>query len=86
MIQIKVLDGQTIYDIAKQYYGNIEAVSEILELNPDIRNNDIYLYAIDRPLLAGLKINIDEKSKKRDANTLRNIHKNIILWQERTKR
>lgn len=32
--------NQTVYDIAVQYYGTVEAVEEILRNNPELRNDD----------------------------------------------
>lgn len=80
MIQFRTVENQTVFDIAKQYYGNIEAVAEILENNPQI------VVSIDEPIPVGTMINIDTESKLRSSNVLRNITKNITLWQENSVR
>lgn len=80
MTQIKTVENQTVFDIAKQYYGNIEAVAEILENNPQI------VASMDEPIPVGKIINIDTESKLRNSNVLRNITKNITLWQENSVR
>lgn len=86
MIQIRTIENQTVFDLAKQYYGTIEAVSEIIKNNDNLCNNDLYEYELNCPLKPGLEIMIDNESKLRDANTLRKINKNITLWQEHSER
>lgn len=86
MIRIRTIENQTVFDLAKQYYGTIEAVSDILKNNENLCNDDLYEYELNRPLKPGLEIMIDDESKLRDVNTLRKINKNITLWQEHTER
>lgn len=37
---VKILPGQSIFDLAVQHYGNIEAVKYILQLNEDLNLSD----------------------------------------------
>lgn len=39
MKKIKVIDNQTILDFALNHYATAQAVAEIIELNPDIKND-----------------------------------------------
>lgn len=83
-------DNQTIFDLAVLHYGTVEAVEEILELNPDLRNdpkntsadtNDFWLCL---PIEAGSKIIINEKSRRMDKNTVKELkNEHITTWQER---
>lgn len=41
MGSITVIKNQTIYDICLQAYGTVEALSEILALNPDLQNDPL---------------------------------------------
>ena len=50
MRTISVKDNQTVLDIAMQYYGTVEAVSEILDINPGIKNDATSLVAEGREL------------------------------------
>lgn len=49
-----VSEGQNILDLAVQYYGNIEAVFDLIDDNPDVIVN------LDYVAKAGDKILIDE--------------------------
>ncbi len=46
MKTVKVKPNQTIYDIALEQYGNVEAVGEIMVNNPDLRNDPAALAAL----------------------------------------
>lgn len=46
MKTVKTIGKQTLLDLAMQYYGNIEAVSEIIGLNPGLVNNPSALYSL----------------------------------------
>ncbi len=69
MKTIIVDENQTIYDIAMEYYGNIEALEEIISLNPDI-SNDLHglerkpeVFHFDLPITNGSELIIDEESE-----------------------
>ena len=71
MRTISVKDNQTVLDIAMQYYGTAEAVSEILDIKPGIKNDATSLVAEgrelgyfypDRKLKPGVAIQIDDES------------------------
>lgn len=79
---IKVTDHQTVFDIAMQYYGNIEAVAEILSLNPAICNELHREFEIDRPVMSGSDIAIDSSSLLMRPEVIREIKQDISLWQE----
>ncbi len=46
MKTIKVKQNQTVYDIALEQYGNVEAIGEIMVNNPDLRNDPAALTAL----------------------------------------
>lgn len=46
MKTVKTIGKQTLLDLAMQHYGNIEAVSEIIGLNPDLVNNPSALHSL----------------------------------------
>ena len=50
MKTIKAKDNQILLDIALQYYGTAEAIAEILENNPGIKNDPQALVSDGRPL------------------------------------
>jgi len=81
-------NNQTIYDIAVKYYGTVEAILEILSLNPDIRNDakgsnaDISDFHFDLPIAAGSRLIINEKSPMMKKNIIKELQKEqITTWQ-----
>jgi len=81
-------NNQTLFDLAVQYYGTVEAAGEILSLNPDIRNDpkgnnvDISDFYFDLPIVAGSRLIIDEKSPLMKKNTVKELQKEqITTWQ-----
>lgn len=74
-MKVKVENNQTIYDIAVQHYGSIEAVGELARINPHIINDVAALAAIgidyiadssfyfDIPLMPGIEVEIDTGSR-----------------------
>jgi len=88
MKTIQTENNQTVYDIAVQYYGTVEAVREILSFNPDIRNDaksnnmDVSDFHFDLPVVAGSKLIIDEKSLMMKKNIIKELQKEqITTWQ-----
>ncbi|KAA6327240.1 hypothetical protein EZS27_023765 [termite gut metagenome] len=64
MKKIAVLPSQTLYDLALQHYGTVEAVGELFALNPDLRNEgDQEDFYFDLPVSTGAEITIDEESR-----------------------
>ena len=89
MTTIQTEDNQTIFDLAVQHYGTVEAIGEILRLNPDMKNDakgynvDIPDFHFDLPIAAGSRIIIDEKSTLMKKNTIKELQKeHITTWQE----
>ena len=79
------IDNQTIYDLAVQHYGNVEAVGEILALNPDITNDakgeniDVSTeFWLDLPIVAGSRLVIDDSSYLQRKNTVKEITEPVI--------
>ncbi len=72
MKTIKAKQNQTVYDVALEQYGNVEAVGEIMVNNPGLRNDPAALAAlginaledngfyIDVALLPGVAIVIND--------------------------
>jgi phage tail protein X len=46
MKTVKAKQNQTIYDVALEQYGNVEAVAEIMTNNPGLRNDPAALAAL----------------------------------------
>jgi len=82
-------NNQTLFDLAVQHYGTLEAIGEILFLNPDIRNDtkgndvDVSDFYFDLPVAAGSLLIIDEKSPLIKKNIIKELQKEYITtWQE----
>ncbi len=72
---VKVEENQSVHDIAIAYYGTLEAVGEIITLNPELRNDKTALtnigvdaisntsFYIDVALEVGMEITIDTDSR-----------------------
>lgn len=99
MKTIKVLQNQSLLDLAVAHYGTVEAVSEILRLNPDIENDPAAMVAAGENILAGLPfrldvavksgstIKIDETSKLIEDRIIKKINTEITTyetWQEQS--
>ena len=97
MKTVKVEPNQTIYDLAVQHYGSMDAVAEILNLNPDIANDPQALIALgvdtlqDNPFRMDVAVSpdyalvIDETSKTVDNNITKKIEDPVTTyetWQE----
>ena len=74
MQTIRTIKNQTIWDVAVQHYGNIEAVEELLRLNPSLRSDvsqavsagyvvDSDVFYLDLPIREGSLVYIDSTSK-----------------------
>ena len=72
MRTINVMPGQTIIDIATQEYGNIEAVSELLELNN--LNNITFTDALQCERLV-----MNEDSDLLKKNVIRDLEQRTII-------
>ena len=96
MKTIKVEDNQILLDIALQYYGTAEAISEILTNNPNIKNdpqslqetgrNEANFYP-DLKLKVGQTLQINDDSRTIIKNIVKKITNNITTynaqpWQE----
>lgn len=93
MIQrITVDDNQTIYDIAVQHYGNVEAVGALLSSNPTLTNDPAALAAqnidymaddalyLDIPIFSGTIIEINTQSPMMNYNIKRDIAQPITTY------
>ncbi len=59
MKTVKAKPNQTIYDVALEQYGNVEAVGEIMVNNPDLRNDPAALAALGINAIADTGFYID---------------------------
>lgn len=96
MKTIIVKKNQTIYDIAAQYYGNCEAVSEIINNNPSLENdhealtqaeidtitNDMFY--MDIALKQGLQIQIDTDSDRMLDNIIWEVQTDVTTYDHGT--
>ena len=93
MRTIKVLSNQSLLDLAVAHYGTVEAVSEILRLNPGIENDPAAMVAAGENILAGLPfrldvavkpgstIKIDETSKLIEDRIVKKINTEITTYE-----
>lgn len=84
--------NQTIYDIATQWYGNPEAATEIVMLNPTLANDPAAAAAVgintvtdrcfyfDLPIEAASQIVINPMSHLGRPNITRDINKTITTY------
>lgn len=73
-MKIKTKENQTLRDVAIKYYGNIEAMGELLTNNPHLHNvvpTDIFY--LDLPIAEGLEIEIDQTSYAERQNITREL-------------
>lgn len=97
MKTIKAKDNQILLDIALQYYGTAEAIAEILENNPGIKNDSQALVSAGRPLgsfYPDIKLEvsssllIDDDSRRIKKTVIKKIENDVTTymteqWQER---
>ncbi len=85
MKTIKTVKNMTLFDVAVKYYGNTEAVGEIMTNNPGLRNDPEALAALgidyvadtgfyaDAALLPGQEVAIDTDSERLKQTTVREV-------------
>jgi hypothetical protein len=83
MKKITVLPNQTLYDLAIQYYGTVEATDELFALNPELKNDpERENFHFDLPIATG-EIVINEESRLIKKNIVKELSgKEITTWQE----
>lgn len=101
MKKISVEPNQTVYDLAAQHYGTLEAVEEILRNNPDLENDPAALVALgvdalqtaafrlDVAVRPGFALRIDQTSRLIDDKVTRKIENPVTTyqtWQELSSR
>lgn len=96
MKTIKVQRNQSLRDVALQYYGNQQAVGEILSNNPDLKNDPAALAAqgidalsdegfyLDAALLSGTGVKIDTDSPLMLQSVLKNLTREITTYDNGT--
>lgn len=96
MKTVKAQPNQNVFDVAVQHYGNVEAVDEILLLNPDLENDPVALrelgvdtvkdrtFRMDAALKAGTAIRIDETSILMEPRILRKITNEVTTYETET--
>lgn len=92
MRTIIVKPDQTVYDILVEYYGTCEAISELLDNNPGIENDDrakIRMgidplsdrdFYIDLPVKPGMAILVDTGSKLMRNSVTREIGTGVTTF------
>ncbi len=82
MKTVKTTSNQTVFDLAVEHYGTIEAVGEIMSLNTlkndpqallDADINEVNVFYPDIALPAGFEVIIDENSSYRRPNILKEL-------------
>lgn len=87
MKTILVVDNQTIFDIAAQHYGTLEAVKEILALNPEIENDSKGYnvepgeFQFDLPVRVNSLLTINENSSLINKNLLKEINEQVTTYE-----
>mgnify|MGYP001029954325 FL=1 len=93
MKTVKVQPNQNVFDLAVQHYGNVEAVDEILLLNPEIGNDPLALknlgvdtakdrtFRLDAAVKPGSTLRIDETSKLTETRNLKKITNEVTTYQ-----
>ncbi len=88
MKTVTARDNQTIYDVAVQYYGTPEAAGLVLRDNPTLVNDtkamallgivDTDNFYVDIAIRPGIAVNIDDDSRMRRDNTLKELGGRVI--------
>lgn len=90
MKTVRTSENQTILDVAVKYYGTGEAVAEVLDNNPDLRNDASSLAAIgidymsddgfyvDAALAVGQHVVIDDSSFVMNQNVVKELQNKEI--------
>lgn len=91
-MEVTVKPNQTIFDLAAQYYGTCEAVSEILGNNPELTNEDAAKTAagidavsddsfyFDLPVKTGTVIKIDTDSRLLQKSVIKQIQTDVTTF------
>lgn len=97
MKTIETEPNQTLFDLAIQHYGTLEALAELLELNPVLENDpealvangintlDNVVFRMDLALKPGLLLHVDDNSKRMDSKIAAKIDNPVTTyetWQE----
>lgn len=97
MKTIEAESNQTLFDVAVQHYGTLDALAELLELNPALENDpaaliangintlDKVVFRMDLALKPGLLLHVDDESKRMDSKIAAKIDNPVTTyetWQE----
>lgn len=92
MSSVTVIKNQTIYDICLQAYGTVEALAEVLTLNPGLQNDPRAKVAIgidpianasfylDIALLPGMQVAINTDSALINSNVAKELTEPITTF------
>lgn len=97
MKTIEVENDQLLLDIALQQYGTAEAIGEIVQNNPDLKNDpsavvesgrELGAFYPDIKLKVGTQVSIDDDSRLMKKTVVKKINRSITTymeakWQER---
>lgn len=79
IMKIQTKENQTLRDVAIKYYGNIEALGELLNNNPHLLNVvPLDTFSLDLPIAKGMVIEIDQTSYTERQNITREL-KNLEI-------
>lgn len=101
MKTVKVKPNQSLFDLAAEHYGTLEALSELLENNPDLENDASALnkagvstmgtgvpFRLDVAVKPNFPLRIDETSRLMDGKIIQKINNEITTyetWQTQSK-
>lgn len=97
MKKVKINNNQTLLDVAIEYYGTAEAIGEMLQNNPQIKNDvdalinsarDINEFHPDIKLEIGSTLLIDDDSRQVKKIAVKKINRSVNTyiteqWQDR---
>lgn len=102
MKTVKVKPNQSLFDLAAEHYGTLEALSELLANNPDLENDMTALneadvsttgnrvpFRLDVAVKPNFALRIDETSRLMDGKTIQKLTNEITTyktWQTQSKK
>lgn len=92
MSSVATVDNQTIYDVCLMAYGTVEALAEVLALNPELKNDgrakvavgidpigDTSFY-LDLPLERGTVVVVNTDSPMINGNVIKELLQPVITF------
>lgn len=94
MKTVKVKPNQSLFDLAAEHYGTLEALSELLDNNPDLENDMSALneadvsttgnrvpFRLDVAVKTNFALRIDETSRLLDGKIIQKLTNEITTYE-----